>query len=392
MDLKTLVDPWDDEFKQNTDMKFTVQGKDFLNQINASAKVLNAKNTIGILDNFLIELLGNQLKITASDTENVMTSVVEAFDTEGEGRFCVPAKRLLEMMKEISNQPIKFNVGPNYLVDVEYLNGKFNFMGVDPAPYPMPAPLAADAVQIEIPGNVIAAGLGKTMFAVSSESVRPVMTGILWDFFEDKMIFVSSDTHKLVRYENTTFAPGREFQFVLHSKTAGVVSSLLGAEPGLVELSLDANSAIFKFDRYQLNCRFLKGKYPQYDRVIPKDNPYEIVVDRASLSAAVRRVGIFASKASMLVRFGVDDAGIKLSTQDLDYSLQADESVACDYNGSPMSIGFRTDYTLEVLNNLSDDTVVMKVSDSARPALFVPQKDLEGESVVMLQMPVQVID
>lgn len=373
-------------------MKFTVQGKDFLAQLNASAKVLNAKNTIGILDNFLIELKGNELQITASDSENVMTSVVEAFDTEGEGRFCVPAKRLLEMMKEISNQPINFSISDNYLVNVEYLNGKFNFMGVDPSPYPLPAPLEADAVTIEIPGNVISAGLGKTMFAVSTVSVRPVMTGILWDFFDDKIIFVSSDTHKLVRYENRTFAPGRTFNFVLYSKTASVVNSLLGSDAGMVKLSLDSKSAIFKFERYKLSCRFLKGKYPMYDRVIPQDNPYEIVVDREALIAAVRRVGIFASKASMLVRFAVDDTGIRLSTQDLDYSLQADEKVNCDYNGTPLSIGFRTDYTTEVLNNLSDDTVVIKVSDSARPALFVPQQDKEGESVVMLQMPVQVID
>lgn len=373
-------------------MKFTVQGKDFLAQLNASAKVLNAKNTIGILDNFLIELSGSELKITASDSENVMTSVVEAFEVEGEGKFCVPAKRMLEMMKEISNQPIKFNISANYLVEVEYQNGKFNFMGVDPSPYPMPAPLEADAISIEIPGNIISAGLSKTMFAVSTVSVRPVMTGILWDFFDDKLILVASDTHKLVRYENRTFAPGQTFNFVLYSKTASVVNSLLGSDPGLVELSLDSKSAIFKFGRYQLSCRFLKGKYPMYDRVIPQDNPYQIVVERDALIAAVRRVGIFASKSSMLVRFAVNESGIKLSTQDLDYSLQADETVNCDYNGTPLSIGFRTDYTTEVLNNLSDETVIIKVSDSARPALFLPSKNKDGETVVMLQMPVQVID
>lgn len=373
-------------------MKFTVQGKDFLNQLNASAKVLNSKNTIGILDNFLIKLQGNQLSITASDSENVMTSTIEAFDTEGEGSFAVAAKRLIEMIKEIANQPIAFSVSENYLVNVKYQNGNFSFMGVDPSPYPMPGQLEADASSISIPASVIKSGLGTTMFAVSTDTVRPVMTGIFWDFFPDKIIFVSSDTHKLVRYENRTFAPGREFSFVLHSKTAGVVNSLLTDESELVEINLDSKSAVFKFDRYELNCRFLKGKFPMYDRVIPQDNPFEIVVDRQTLIQAVRRVGIFASKSSMLVRFGIDDLGIKLSTQDLDYSLSASESVACDYNGNPLSIGFRTDYTTEVLTNLDDDTIVIKVSDSARPALFVPQKDKEGESVIMLQMPVQVID
>lgn len=373
-------------------MKFTVQGKDFLTQLNASAKVLNSKNTIGILDNFLIRLQGDRLSITASDSENVMTSSLEAFETEGEGCFAVPAKRLIEMMKEIANQPINFSVSENFLVNVKYQNGNFSFMGVDPAPFPLPASLEADASRIEIPAAVVKAGLGKTMFAVSTDTVRPVMTGIYWDFYADKIIFVSSDTHKLVRYENTTFAPGRELSFVLHSKTAGVVNSLLSDDAEMVDVQLDSKSAIFKFGNYELNCRFLKGKFPQYDRVIPRDNPYEIVVDRQSLISAVRRVGIFASKSSMLVRFGVDDMGIKLSTQDLDYSLQASETVACDYNGTPLSIGFRTDYTTEVLTNLDDDTVVIKVSDSARPALFVPQKDKEGESVIMLQMPVQVID
>lgn len=373
-------------------MKFTVQGKEFLNQLNASAKVLNSKNTIGILDNFLIKLSDNQLSITASDSENVMTSTIETFDTEGSGSFCVPAKRLIEMIKEIANQPIEFAVSENYLVNVKYQNGNFSFMGVDPSPYPVPAKLEEGAGSISIPAAVIKAGLGKTMFAVSTDTVRPVMTGIFWDFFPDKIIFVSSDTHKLVRYENTTFAPGQDLSFVLHSKTAGVVNSLLTDDSDLVEVKLDSKSAIFKFDSYELNCRFLKGKFPQYDRVIPTDNPYEIVVDRQTLISAVRRVGIFASKSSMLVRFGVDANGIKLSTQDLDYSLQASEQVLCDYNGAPLSIGFRTDYTTEVLSNLDDDTVVIKVSDSARPALFVPQQEKEGEKVVMLQMPVQVID
>ncbi len=372
-------------------MKFTVQGKEFLNQLNASAKVLNSKNTLGILDNFLIRLEDDSLYITASDTENVMTSRLEAFDAEGGGKFAVPAKRLMEMIKEIANQPIKFEVNENNLITVEYQNGKFSLMGIDPAPFPLPGGLDEYAREIKMPAEVIKAGLGNTMFAVSSDTVRPIMTGIYWDFFEDKIIFVSSDTHKLVRYENTTYQPGDEFSFVLHSKTAGVVNSLL-ADDGLVDIKLDGKSAIFKFGDYELNCRFLKGRFPMYDRVIPKDNPYEIVVDRQTLISAVRRVGIFADKDTKLMKFSIDETGIRLSAQDLNYSLQADERILCEYNGVPLSIGFRTDYTMEVLSNLNDDTVVIKVSDSARPALFLPQKDKEGENIVMLQMPLQVMD
>lgn len=373
-------------------MNFTVQGKEFLNQLNASAKVLNSKNSNGMLDNFLLTLEGGKLYITSSDSENVLTSGIEVLESEGEGSVVVAAKRLIELVKEISNQPISITVNENYLINIEYLNGNFNFMGMNPSPFPLPAPLAADAKKMVIPSSVIKAGLSQTLFAVSVDIVRPIMTGILWDIFPDKIVFVSSDTHKLVRYENRNFAPKEEFSFVLHSKTAKVINSLLGEEEEQVEIHLNDNSAVFKFGEYEMNCRFLKGRFPQYNRVIPKDNPYEVVVDRQSMISAVRRVAICASTGSNLVKLGLDENGMKLATQDFDYSLQASEQVMCEYTGVPMSIGFDTRHTAEILSNLSDETIIMKLSDSARPALFVPQKDKEGENVVMLQMPLTVID
>lgn len=373
-------------------MKFTVQGRELLNQLNASAKVLNSKNTIGILDNFLLVLKGNELSITCSDSENVLTSRVEVFDAEGEGSVALPAKRLLEIIKEIANQPITFVIGDDFSISVEYLNGNFSFAGIDASSYPLPAPLDPNATTISVPANVVRKGLGATLFAVATEQVRPIMTGVYWDMYEDRIVFASSDTHKLVKYENNTFQPGSEMNFTLHSKTCAVVNSILSAEDNVVEITNDGKSAIFNFGTYTLNCRFLKGKFPNYERVIPKDNPYKIVIDRQLLLSAIRRVNVFSSKASHLVRFGINDGRINLAAQDLDYSVSAKESVSCDYDGTPLVLGFHGLNTQEVLNNLPGENIVLEVSDPARPSLFLPFEKQEGETLVVLLMPLQVVD
>lgn len=373
-------------------MKFTVQGKEFLNKLNSTAKVLNAKNTISMLDNFLLSLEEGTLTIVGSDTENVMTSRLEVFDPEGSGKVAVPAKRLIEIVKEISDQPVEFEVHDDFRIEVSYLNGDFNLMGVDPSAWPAVPALEDGAVEITVPAGVVAKGLANTLYAVATESIRPVMTGVYWDIFEDKMVFVSSDTHKLVRYTNKSFKPGQRLDFILHSKTSGIINSLLTSADNDVTIRLDSKSATFSFGSFELRCRFLKGKFPNYDRVIPNDNPYEIIVDRQSLLSGVRRVAIFASKSSGLVRFGVGEGAIQLSTQDLDYSVNAKEKVACNYNGRPCTLGFKSEYTIEILNNIAGDSVSIKFSDPARPTLFLPLEQQENEELVVLQMPLQVID
>lgn len=374
-------------------MIFNVHGKTLQQQISSVSKVVNAKNALSILDNFLLEVTGDTLFITGSDQETVMTAKMEITNQDNDGKIAINAKRLMDVVKEVASFPLTFEIDDTTgAVDLRFPGGHFEFMGVDAAEYPQNFETDELSVEMSIPAEVIQKGLDYTLFAISTETIRPMMTGVYWDFHENSITFVGSDTHKLVRYTNSSYQPNRETSFILPGKPAGILRSLLGKETEEVRIRKDEKSAIFTFGDFTLGCRFVKGSYPNYNRVIPTDNPNELTVDRQVLLAAMRRVSLFASKASSLVKMSMDADAVLLQSQDLDYSTKADERVACSYEGIPMSIGFNSVYMVEVLNNLPGDSIIVKLSDPGRPGLFMPFEQKENEDVVMLQMPMQVIE
>ncbi|MDE5794151.1 MAG: DNA polymerase III subunit beta, partial [Muribaculaceae bacterium] len=335
----------------------------------------------------------DNLFITGSDQETVMTAKLEITNQRLDGKIAIYAKRLMDVVKEVSNFPLTFEIEEtNGSVDLLFPGGHFQFMGVDAAEYPQNFETDDLSIEMTIPTEVIQRGLDFTLFAISTESIRPMMTGVYWDFHENDITFVGSDTHKLVRYINTSYQPNRETSFILPGKPASILRSLIGKDTETVKIRKDEKSAIFTFGDFRLGCRFVKGTYPNYNRVIPSDNPNEMTVDRTVLAAAMRRVSLFASKASSLVKMTMDENYVSLQSQDLDYSTRAEERITCSYEGSPLSIGFNSVYMLEVLNNLPGDSIVVKLSDPGRPGLFLPFEQKENENVVMLQMPMQVIE
>lgn len=374
-------------------MIFNVHGKTLQQQISSVSKVVNAKNALSILDNFLLEVKGDALYITGSDQETVMTAKMEITNQDEDGKIAINAKRLMDVVKEVSNFPLTFDINNQTgVVELRFPGGHFEFMGVDAAEYPQNFETDELSVEMAIPADVILSGLDYTLFAISTETIRPMMTGVYWDFHEDSITFVGSDTHKLVRYTNTAYKPNRETSFILPGKPAGILRSLINKETNMVMVRKDEKSAIFRFGDFRLGCRFVKGTYPNYNRVIPTDNPNEMTIDRQGLLSGMRRVALFASKASSLVKMSLADNEVLLQSQDLDYSTKADEKIPCSYEGNPMSIGFNSSYMMEVLNNLPGDSIVVKLSDPGRPGLFMPFEQKENEEVVMLQMPMQVIE
>lgn len=374
-------------------MKFNVHGKTLQQQLAAVSKVVNAKNALSILDNFLLEVKGDTLYITGSDQETDMTARMDITNRDDDGKIAINARRLMEVVKEVSNFPLVFEIDDNSgSVDLQFPGGHFEFMGVDAAEYPQNFATDDLSVEMIIPAEVILKGLDYTLFAISTDTIRPMMTGVYWDFHEEDITFVGSDTHKLVRYINSSYHPNRETSFILPGKPAGILRSLIGKETDNIKIRKDDKSAIFTFGEFRLGCRFVKGNYPNYNRVIPQDNPNELTIDRQVLLAAMRRVSLFASKASSLVKMTMDANETLLQSQDLDYSTRADERVACSYEGNPLSIGFNSVYMIEVLNNLPGDSIIVKLSDPGRPGLFMPFEQEEGENIVMLQMPMQVIE
>lgn len=373
-------------------MKFNVEGKTFQQQLAAVSKVINAKNALSILDNFLLKVEGDRLSITGSDQENVMTAYMIISDSEGDGQIAVPAKRLLEITKEISNQPLTFYINDDTKeIDIRFLNGHFNFMGVDATEYPLRRQMGADERKLVIPAQVALKGIENTAFAVSTDNVRPIMTGIYWDIHENDITFVSSDTHKLVRYINSETAPGFAASFILPSKPASILRSVIGKEEADIAITFDLKGATFEIGDYLLSCLFINGNYPNYNRVIPVENPFELTFDRVSMMTALRRVSIFAAKSSNLVVLDIQPNEVILHAQDLDYGTSAEERVSCSYEGNTMTIGFNGQFMIEILNNLHDDSVVLKLSDPARPGIYMPLQQKENEEIVTIQMPMQVL-
>lgn len=374
-------------------MKFKVPGKEFQSNLQLMSKVLNSKNTVNILDNFLLKVEGDKLWITGSDSETTMVSWLQIFDVEGEGEVAVSSKTLVEMTKEIGNQPLTFEMNDETrLINVDYHNGHFEFMGIDGSEFPRRAATEEESRELVVNANVIAKGIENTLYAVSNDMIRPTMTGIFWDIKEDNVTFVASDTHKLVRYINRSVAPGFEGGFILPSKPANILRSIIGKEDGEVRMKISPKGAVFEVGVFKLSCKFIMGNYPNYNRVIITDSPYHIIVDRESLLNAVRRVSLFASKSTSLVKCNIEGTSIKMTSRDFDYSTLGEERVECNYDGQPMMIGFATNYMIDILSHLSCDDLKISLVDPARPGLFEPVQQQEDENIVVLQMPIQVLE
>ncbi|MBD5206372.1 MAG: DNA polymerase III subunit beta [Bacteroides sp.] len=369
-------------------MRFNIEGKAFQQQLQAVSKVINAKNTMRILDNFLLRIEGDRLSITGSDSENTLTAFVPIMDVEGSGEIAVPAKRLIEITKEISNQPLSFIINDETCeIDLRFLNGHFNFMGVNAADYPEPRTMGDDTTQLTLPASMVLNGINSTLYAVSTDLNRPTMTGIFWDIHEGDVTFVSSDAHKLVKYVNSEKAPEIEASFILPSKTAGIIKTLLSKEDADVKITFDKKGGLFEFGDYYLYSVFINGNYPNYNRVIPSNNPFVLVADRGSLINSLRRVNLFAPKSSNLVMLSLKNEEVVLSAQDLDYGTSAEEKISCEYNGNDMNVGFNGVFMFEILSNMPDDTVQLALSDPARPGIYSGLEPKEGESLITIQMP-----
>lgn len=374
-------------------MKFKVPGKTFQNHLQVMSRVLNAKNTISALDNFLLKLEGNILTVTGSDSENTMTARIEVFEVDGEGEVAVNSKALIDIVKEIGNQPVTFDMNDETLsIGIQYNNGHFELTGINGNEYPRRNEEAEETLTLVLPAEVVAKGIDSTIYAVSSDIIRPMMTGIFWDIKEDHIVFVSTDTHKLVKYTNRQVAPGFEGGFVLPSKPASIVRSAIGKEDTEVKVVMGSKGATFEIGVYNLSCKFIKGTYPNYRRVIPETSPYSLTVNREALLNAVRRVALAASKSTSLVRFNVTPTEIRMKAKDYDYARQGEETVDCSYDGVEMSIGFSTQYMMEILSNIGSDDIRIKLSDPARPGLFEPLEQSADEDLIVLQMPIQVLD
>ena len=374
-------------------MKFIVSSTVLSSRLQAISRVVNSKNSLPILDCFLFELMDGTLSVTASDGETTLIATVEVNECDMDDSFAVTAKTLLDALKEIPEQPLTFEVNTATLeVTVQYQNGKYSLMGQSAVEFPKSSLLSEDAVRLEMDAQVLLKGINRAVFATADDELRPVMNGVYFDITTEDITLVASDGHKLVRSKTFVAKGSDRAAFILPKKPAFLLKNLLPKETGMVNVEFDSHNAAFTMENFQLVCRLIEGRYPNYNSVIPQNNPYKVTVDRMSLIGVLRRVSIFSSQASSLIKLRLQDNQIQVSAQDIDFSTSAVETMTCQYDGKPMSIGFKAPFLLDILNNMTADEVVMELTDPSRAGVIMPVEQEENEDLLMLLMPMMLND
>ena len=351
-------------------MKFSVSSSALLSLLATTGKVISNKNTLPILDYFLMELNGNELKVTTSDLETTLIGSITVDSVESEGTIAAPAKLMLDSLKEFSELPLTIDV-----------NDKS---------YPAVPQLSAEKKELRLDVDMLVNGINKTIFATADDELRPVMNGIYINLAPGALTFVGTDAHKLVKYESEAENEVGA-SFILPKKPANLLKSVLLKEDDAIEVSFDSKNAMFKLKSHTLVCRLIEGNYPNYNAVIPANNPNKVLVDRIELVNGIKRVAVCSNPTTNLIRMDIGDNRINLTAQDIDFSVSANETITCSYDGEPISIGFKSTFLVEILSNMDTPTVVVELADSTRAGVFKPvYDDKQTSATLMLLMPMMI--
>ncbi|MBP5646126.1 MAG: DNA polymerase III subunit beta [Bacteroidaceae bacterium] len=374
-------------------MNFTVSSSALTSRLQAISRVINPKPVYPILDDFLFRIEEGKLTVTAADNDTTLETLIDLVECGGDGQLALPAKTLLDALKEIPEQPLKFTVNANtFETVIEYQNGEYRLMGQNADEYPTPAVLQSDPVSLTIKASILSDGLTRTIFATADDELRPVMNGIYFDINDEGATFVASDGHKLVCSRNATLQTEGKSSFILPKKPASLFRSLIGKDVETVTIEFDSRIARFSLPEFRMVCRLIDGRYPNYASVIPQNNPHHLTIDRQTFINALRRVSVFSPASSGLIKLRIQESQISISTQDIDFSTSANETLTCQYDGIPMSIGFKANFLIDILNNIPSQEIVLQLADPSRAGVIVPAEQAQDENLLMLLMPMVLND
>ena len=370
-------------------MKFVVSSSALLGLLQTTNKVISSKNTLPILDYFLFDLKEGVLKITASDLETTLVGTLAVENVEREGLIAVPVKLMLDSLKEFSEQPLTIEANEStWEIVVSWKSGKLTLPGTSGLSYPNLPELNAETKQsLALDVDTLMVGINKTIFATADDELRPVMNGVYINLEPQSVTFVATDAHKLVKYASETAAEATA-SFILPKKPANLLRGLLPKEDGEITVEFDDKNVLFRLKNQVLICRLIEGNYPNYNAVIPANNPNKVFVDRLELLNAIRRVAVCSNQSTNLIKLDISKGTINLTAQDLDFSVSAQESLPCDYEGEDIVIGFKSTFLIEILSNIETTTVLVELADSTRAGVFKPVYDQQpSNDTLMLLMP-----
>lgn len=373
-------------------MKFIVSSTDLLQGLLSVSRVIASKSSLPILDNFLFLLEGNSLTVTASDSETTLKTIITIDDVAEGGEIAIPAKLLTDTLKELPAQPIEFaSDAERSIVNISWMSGSAQIPYMSAEDYPQ-LPMLSDSVKLTFDASVLTDGINSTIYATAEEELRPVMNGIYFDITPESTTLVASNAHKLVCYTRKDVKGSKNASFILPKKPANILkNNLAKLADESVEITFDKTNAMFKFENSLLVCRLVEGTYPAYKSVIPKNNNNIISIARNELLNASKRVAVCSNQATGQIIFKLSQNRMEITAQDLDFSMSAQETLTCEYEGTPMEIGFKSTFLIEILSNFPYDTICIKLADPNRAALIQPAVQSEPEEeICALLMPMRI--
>ena len=368
-------------------MKFIISSESLLKNLQVLGSILNNNNTLPILDCFLFEIENKELFITSSDLETSLTSNI-SIDSSIKANIAIPAKLLIDVVRSLPDQPLTFSILENNILEINSTNGQYSLSYYDGYDYPKPLNVE-EASKISFESPTLLKIINSTIFASGNDDLRPVMSGVFFQISSDSSCFVATDAHKLVKYERRDVTSAESIEFIVPNKPLNILKNILQDQEAKTNVLYNKTNAIFNFSNFKLVCRLIEGKYPNYDAVIPKENPNVLEIDRNQFLQAAKRSSIFSSKSTNQVKLDIKGNKLVIKAEDIDFNNKSEETLDCNYNGSDISIGFNSKFIVEMLTNLSSDSIKLELSSPSRAGIISPTiNNDDNEDIIMLVMPI----
>jgi DNA polymerase-3 subunit beta len=366
-------------------MKFIVSSSQLLKQLQHIAGVINANTVLPILEDFLFEVEKGKLTVVATDLETVMRIQLD-IEAKDNGKVCIPSKILLDSLKNLADQPLTFNIDKNFGIEITSDNGKYKIMGENPDNFPK-EPSADDTTSFTMTSSALVTAINKTLFAVSNDDLRPAMTGVFFELNNDFIQFVATDAHRLVRYKLTDVSCPKADSFIVPRKPLNLLKAALPANNDEITINYNSNHLFVKHGTTQMSCRLIDARFPDYKVVIPADNPYKLLLNKAQFQSALRRISVFSNKSTNQVALNISGSELGLAAQDVDFSFEGNERMNCQYDGEDLTIAFNARFLIEMLNAADSEDVRIELSTPTKAGILKPTEMDENEEVLMLVMP-----